>query len=459
MVRAGRWNFVSAMGAITLLASALTLPGCNQPPRLDEALRCHLGAYDLEGGGSIAIVASGDATDSFRFVLDDGQRGILKKSADGSFVAGNDKPFAWVRFGTCESGTISYLVSGAESIEGRRHLLVISETKFHSGSVELHGKLVLPASGLADQVLVWVQGSGSDAETDKIPWQFILPLRGIGVFVYDKRGTGLSGGRQTANFDLRASDTTAAGEDVRRLLQGHSFKLGVFGGSQGGWIAPLAAHRAPFDFVIVGYGLAEGVTSQDRDTVADSLRRAGYGDDVLAKARQVTEATALIAMSRWRTGWDELARLKKKFANEPWPKHFGNLGYTGTLWSWPFPATTGPIVGPTLGSLLDQGVSFDYDPQPVLKSIDAPHLWILAGADRTAPSANTIAIIKEIQKSRPNLSLVVYKNADHGIIESYSDHGLERRRYPVGYFDLVANWIQSGELPAAREGLDVFARP
>src|SRR3546814_10283749 len=48
------------------------------------------------------------------------------------------------------------------------------------------------------------------------------------------------------------------------------------------------------------------------------LRKAGYGDDVLARAREVTDATASIVASRGLRGWEQLAAVRAKYSGEPW---------------------------------------------------------------------------------------------------------------------------------------------
>ena len=45
-------------------------------------------------------------------------------------------------------------------------------------------------------------------------------------------------------------------------------RIGYHGGSQGGWVVPLAANSAPVDFVIVGFGLAVNVMDEDQESVA-----------------------------------------------------------------------------------------------------------------------------------------------------------------------------------------------
>src|SRR2546430_12495624 len=56
-----------------------------------------------------------------------------------------------------------------------------------------------------------------------------------------------------------------------------------WGGSQGGWVAPLAANRARVDFVIVAFGLAVSVIDEDRQEVAIEMREKGHSPAEIAQ--------------------------------------------------------------------------------------------------------------------------------------------------------------------------------
>lgn len=60
--------------------------------------------------------------------------------------------------------------------------------------------------------------------------------------------------------------------EARRLAGSRLSRIGYQGGSQGGWVAPIAANRAPVDFVIVCYGLAVSVIDEDQEEVEIEIR-------------------------------------------------------------------------------------------------------------------------------------------------------------------------------------------
>ena len=162
-------------------------------------------------------------------------------------------------FSDCAKGDISF-----NGINGHSIAFDVIETTFEGDSVKLVGRLVLPKSGGRTPIVVLIHGSEDDSARDWQPLQRLLPEEGVGAFVYDKRGTGGSGGKYTQDFSLLANDAVAAMREARRLAGARAGRIGYLGGSEGGWVAPMAATRATVDFVIVGYGLAFSVIDEDQ---------------------------------------------------------------------------------------------------------------------------------------------------------------------------------------------------
>nr|WP_295110336.1 alpha/beta hydrolase [uncultured Caulobacter sp.] len=419
-----------------LLAAALAVaaasPQLDAVPqtRLDTALRCRLGAYALPAGRVVTITGDGGHARNLRYTLSSGAFGRLREGADGAYSAGTLS----VVFEPCETGRLKFTGE-----QGARLPLTETETTFSSDGVSLHGKLVMP-SGRPEAVAVWIDGSNNDPSTDDAIWQYELARRGVAVFVYDKRGTGTSGGAPSADFHVRARDTAAAVKEARRLAPGVR-KVGVLGGSQGGWVAPLAATLTPLDFVIPAFAMAEGPVAQDREVVEDQLRQAGFPEADLAKAATLTALTARIVRSNFQEGFAELDVFRAQHAGEPWLKTIQPRSYTGIL------LTLSSADAKAGGAAASQGLSFTYEPRPVIEAIKPRQLWLLGGGDRQAPSAGTQAILRELQARRRNVSVVVFPKADHGLIERTKTAEATTSAYSAGLFDITADWIKTGRLP------------
>jgi uncharacterized protein len=180
----------------------------------DTAGDCRIGAYRLTDGSVVDIGASDE--DALRWRRFDGTTGKLHKNADGSWYSTlgfADKPDGkTVTFSDCAKGDISF-----NGINGRRIAFDVTESTFEGDGVKLVGRLVLPKSAGQTPIVVLIHGSETDSARDFYPLQRLLPAEGVGAFVYDKRGTGASGGKYTQDFNLLANDAVAAMREARRL--------------------------------------------------------------------------------------------------------------------------------------------------------------------------------------------------------------------------------------------------
>jgi len=218
---------------------------------------CQLGAYRLPDGEIVDIRRS--EGDTLRWRKFEGSTGVLHKKQNGSWTSTlgwTDRPDGHtVSFSHCAGGEIEF-----DGEKARRIPFDVTDTAFEGrGGVKLADRLVLPMGKDPVPIVVLVHGAERESARESYALQGLLPAENIGAFVYDKRGTGGSKGTYTQDFDILADDAVAAMREARRIAGAHSARIGYQGGSQGGWVAPLAATRAPVDFVIVSFGLAVSV--------------------------------------------------------------------------------------------------------------------------------------------------------------------------------------------------------
>ncbi len=124
---------------------------------------------------------------------------------------------------------------------------VVGDQFFLSNGTKLRYDIDLPdSSGGPFPAVVWIHGSGMlNRNTQRIGTDPLVP-RGLAAFRYDKRGVGASGGNffnpgDSASMAILAKDAAAAVRFLANFPQIDQARIGVFGNSQGGWIAPLAA--------------------------------------------------------------------------------------------------------------------------------------------------------------------------------------------------------------------------
>ncbi|MGL6289309.1 MAG: alpha/beta hydrolase family protein [Silanimonas sp.] len=416
---------------IALLAAAAGPVRALDPPvttRLADALRCHLGVYAQAGGEVISITGSGGAPRTLRYTRGSGEFDDVTQAEDGVFRSGD----VAIAFEPCPSKAMTFTHGGTEGALERLALREI-ETRVHHDGITLHGKLVVPVGVDAPPVAVWIEGSNNSPSTDDSVWPYELARRGVATLVYDKRGTGSSTGAPSANVHVRAGDTAAAVREARRLLP-QSRRVGVIGGSQGGWVAPLTTTLVDLDFVIVAFGLAESPIRQDQAVVMQQLAAAGYGEDVMAQARELTRITERIVRSDLASGLDALDAFKQRHGGDAWLAAIQPRSYTGVFLR--YSSAEIRANGPALA----QGFDFGFEPRPLIETMQARQLWLLGGQDTQAPNRDTQAILEAIRRDGRKLDVVVFPHAEHGLVERDPDTGAPR--FPPTLFDLVAAWIQ-----------------
>lgn len=315
-----------------------------------------------------------------------------------------------------------------------------TDTRFASGGIMLTGRLMEPPeSGSTTPLVVFAHGSEDSPwiEYARDPYQMVG--RGISVFVYDKRGTGQSEGTYSQNFPELADDLVAATHEARRLADGRYGRVGLIGLSQGGWIAPLAAKDAKADFIGIGYGLVTNILEEDAAQVQLELRDAGFGPDVLEKARKVTDVTARLAVSNYQDGLVELAEMQEEYGTEAW---FAQIkgGFSGVL------------INMSVEDLRENGVPmFDrlridwtLDPVEILSAVDVPQYWALAGEDREAPITTTLQRLLLLRRSGQDIRVHVFPDTDHGMWEFHTlpDGSRNYTQVTNGFYDLMADWAR-----------------
>jgi alpha-beta hydrolase superfamily lysophospholipase len=406
-------------GTVALVAAEL-------PPHA-----CYAGAYRL-GDDYIVITPSDEG--ALRYRVPDGRSGRLYPDDDRHFHGGpgwasREPRVAEAVFDGCPGKRIEFRLKDGPSGIAQRVPVTRTPTTFSSIGNTLYGELFAPEKPQALVVLVF--GSGQDSAVAYTYVQHLLSYYGIAAFVYDKRGTGKSTGRFTVDFSELADDALAAVAHARTLLNAPGVPVGLMGESQGGWIAPLAAVRAPADFVIVSYGLAISPLEEDRFEVMNELRAKGYDDSVVAKGRELTDITGRIMLSRFTDGLDDLRKFKAAHADAKWLQDVEG-DFTGPLLRSPDDQFE------ELRKLLGFDAILDYDAQAALRRVRVPMLWIVAGKDTEAPPAPTLEFLRTLQPEPPQLDIAVFPDADHGIIED--------DRQSAGYHDLLVKWIRTRKL-------------
>jgi pimeloyl-ACP methyl ester carboxylesterase len=402
------------IGTFFLLATLPAAPAVAQTA-------CTPGTYAAPDGDFVVLVKSpAVAAPGLRYLFRDGRRGATTDAG---------VPL------TCGTGDVAV---GAT----RWAPVVFRETQatFDSVGAKMTGVLIEPpgAPDTKRPLVVMVHGSERTSPIGGV-YGYAMAAQGVSVFVYDKRGTGGSEGEYTQNFELLAEDAAHALEQARSMTAGRFGRAGFFGGSQGGWVAPLAATRTRADFVAIGFGLVASPIEEDREQMVSEVRAAGLGRNAEALVGRLSDATGKLLLSGFAEGYTELDAVRAEMAGQPWAAKIAG-------------EHSGAIARMSNDELRRVGrarfdnleLIWNYDALAALTKLDTPLLWVLAGEDREAPIETTRSALLGLAKAGKPVDVYLFPQTDHGMWEFTTDASGERQitRITDGYLRLLADWIK-----------------
>jgi uncharacterized protein len=219
----------------------------------------------------------------------------------------------------------------------------------------------------------------------------VLPPAGIAAVTFDRRGEGGSTGESSrGKFTLQAEDALAVVAHVAGLPEVDAGRVGLWGISQGGWVAPLAAtlsDSVAYLVLVASVGVTPG--EQMRWTSSFQAGRE-YGEGAGEKAGQLWTLVL-----EWMRGADrgrlETAVAEAK-ADEWWPKAFL------------------PDEVPGDEEREEVRDELDFDPTPVFAAVEVPTLLFYGDQDEWIPVPESIAAWK---KARPDADVIVIPGTGH----------------------------------------------
>ncbi|RSM53610.1 alpha/beta hydrolase [Amycolatopsis sp. WAC 01376] len=258
------------------------------------------------------------------------------------------------------------------------------DVSFTSHGVTLHGTVVAPQGGGLAPGIVMVHGSGEHDRDDYRTEAEAFAKAGIATLIYDKRTEGYS--LFERNYSVLADDALAAMQALRSRPGVDPARVGVWGLSEGGWVAPLAASKSKDVAFVVTVG-ANGVSPDRQQSWAFEtyLRRGGVTGSMVD----------MVASTNMRT-----------------------LAGAGAF----------PEAG--------------YDPVPVLEKVRQPVLGLWGELDRLTPPGEAVRIFRETLERAGNrqYTLKVFPQAQHGLRRT-TDGFDKLDGFAPGYLDLVGAWV------------------
>lgn len=352
----------------------------------------------------------------------------------------------WIgKFG--EFGANSYLIDFASgrfvrsteeevaALGSPEQILSSTETvTFRNGPVNIAGKLTLPSSPGPHPAIVLIHGSNDEDRDYLDPWVGFFVSRGLAVLTYDKRGVRESTGDwKRAGFDDLASDTLAGVKLLKGRKDIDKRRIGLFGISQGGWIAPLVASRdRDIAFVILHAG--SGLRVEDNNLLFIEAELRGYG----FSEEEINQAMAYYRLNdevtRHPERWEELKALyeKAKVRKVEWlieepqpPGSWFREFYRGIM---------------------------DFDPAPFWAKVRCPVLAFFGELDHNVPAGpNRQSLEAALQRRSHNDStIIVLPKANHLFLRAQTGRREEYAQltsFVDGYFSVMGAWLAKKASP------------
>jgi pimeloyl-ACP methyl ester carboxylesterase len=178
-------------------------------------------------------------------------------------------------------GLLAVLLTACSASEDVGHPVAPRTGTFENGDVALSYAIDLPPGPGPFPGVVLVHGSGRSTKEELAFLSNLLVARGIAVLRFDKRGVGGSGGvysgvgvlNSPEMIPLLAGDVAAAVDFMVEQPGVDGERLGLVGGSQAGWIIPVAATLSPlvrFAVILVGPTVSVGLEIYFSDLVEET---------------------------------------------------------------------------------------------------------------------------------------------------------------------------------------------
>ena len=298
---------------------------------------------------------------------------------------------------------------------------------FHNGGIELKGTLILPTEQEGPfPVAVFAHGSGFSTRWWGMYWAAELSKIGMATLLYDKRGCGESIGGSWGNSSLDdlALDIVSAMKFLERHPAINKNKIGVYGVSQGGWIASrVCAMNEKTAFIISNSG--GGISPYDEEIFSyrTNMKFAGIDES------GIEEGIGLVKkyLDYLKTGEkrNELAQLMDDNREKDW---FPVLGLERIFVSeknrknWEWIAT--------------------YVPRKDIKNIKIPVLLMFGDQDHDNPTQISVIKWKEAldEAMNTNYEVKVFEGSGHGLV--IGGHGANGfPKYAEGHIEVMKEFI------------------
>jgi hypothetical protein len=324
------------------------------------------------------------------------------------------------------------------------------EVAVTSGEIKLSGTLTLPEGQGPFPAVIMITGSGTQNRDEEIfgfkLFRVIadhLTRRGIAVLRCDDRGFGAPGKMMAATSADFAADVNAQAHFLRGRPDIDPQRVGLFGHSEGGLIAPMAQREGKFAFMV----LMAGTAVKGEDVILEQMARIARADgaggkDIRQDVADQKKIYALlgdpqgegrimeIIVAQTRRGLGQLPADQRQAITDP-------EAYVQTMAKTQLMTLRSPWFRYFLS----------YDPRPALEALTCPVLALFGGKDtQVIPDQNQPVMEMALRKAgNRDATFKVFPDANHLFQKantgSPSEYAKLEKAFVPGFLETISSWI------------------
>ncbi|MFH0735064.1 MAG: alpha/beta fold hydrolase [bacterium] len=340
-------------------------------------------------------------------------------------------------------------------VEDTTHVIkpyIEDEVTFKNGEITLAGTLSYPSKEGSFPAVILISGSGAqNRDSDIFGFKLFsiaadyFTRNGIAVLRYDDRGIGGSSGNVSQSTTEDFANDIMAGYE---LLKTKSFinpkKIGLYGHSEGGIVAPIAASLLN-DAAFVVLVSAPGVSGDQ--VILKQLAE-------IMKAENADDSSIVYQVNNYKEVFDLLKNGSeedtiKKLLYKQASKEINNLPDENKKTIKDLESTINQTVDQKLKQYKSIWFNFfvNYDPAPTLQNVKCPVLLLFGGKDKQVDIEQNRKVLEDNLKigGNTNVKTILFENANHLYQEaktgSPSEYAKLKKEYVTGFLEQVTEWI------------------
>lgn len=303
--------------------------------------------------------------------------------------------------------------------------IVRERTRVRTAAGDLDALIHYLPSAVPQPGLVLVDGSGDGTADGWAGAVDLLVSCGAVVLTHDKPGCGESPGDwRTQSLTARAEESLAAAALLRSHPAVAGMECGLYGVSQGGWVALIASTvDARIRFVISNSGPGVSPATQDRFRILNDLRQDGQDDPALTETGRWLDDRADRLLSG--QALEDVLTRQESFRGRSWyeiaTRYFDTVEMLGFLRR-----------------------VLDFDPAVILPKVQCPVLALLGASDALVPVPESLAAFSSLLPPLPGNphGIAVFPGAGHGLFMEAPDPAKDRAsQLAPGFIPMVQSFI------------------